>query len=139
MPEELGNTWSKQQTITRQSERKGWGMRCLIGAFVKPRHIPWNFEGYAYVSGCVHTRGCTHAQTCAYAQKRFEKALDSHAQLTQSILKQEVEAKSELPTAWLNTVHRVVVNVCIDTHTEPLSKAWNTYWMQMFKEISVQL
>lgn len=54
-------------------------MRCLIGAFVKLRNILWNFEGYAYVSGCVHTRGCTHAQTCAYAQKRLEKALDSHA------------------------------------------------------------
>lgn len=51
----------------------------------------------------------------------------------EALRKEEVKAKAELQTTWLSfeAVHP-------NTQKEPLSKAWELYWFQAFKEISVQ-
>lgn len=81
------------------------------GGFEKCQHTPGNLEGHTYGEGCVHAQGCVHTQ------RRHEKALNSHLWLTLRLCnKQEVKAIRELSTAWLS------VELCLNTHPEPLSK-----------------
>lgn len=58
-----------------------------------------------------------HAQGCVNTQKRPEKELNCHLWLTLRLCnKQEVKAILELSTSWLS------VELCLNIHTEPLSK-----------------
>lgn len=51
----------------------------------------------------------------------------------EALCKQEVKRKADLSTAWLS-----VKDIWPSTHTDPLSRNWETYWFQAFMQISVQ-
>ena len=76
----------------------------------------------------VELWACPGPSTCsgkALVDLKFSPLDDLEA-----LCKQEVKAKAELSTI-------LVLKVCPEAYTDPLSKQWKTYWFQAFKEISV--